>query len=246
MAETRTVKWDKADQMVSGLKTDIEHVIRVQREAIPIIFVPGIMGSRLRRSGTNGQGNGADGLPNLRWDPGSAWFMLNNYSGESGQHRKRMLVGDAFSSSYLEVDNSNPVGDGFRGIMGDYSDKFLAPLKQRDWGPLGKIFEFPVYAFGYNWTDSNENCGKKLAARIQEVIKEAKQVTGLCEKVILITHSMGGLVARWASEVAGAQGSILGIIHGVQPALRPPTGASRRASKAWARPPASLVTPRTL
>ena len=33
---------------------------------------------------------------------------------------------------------------------------------------------------------------------------------------------MGGLAARWASEVAGASGSILGIVHGVQPA----TGAS--------------------
>jgi hypothetical protein len=87
---------------------------------------------------------------------------------------------------------------------------------------LGKIFEFPVYACGYNWTDDNANSGARLAARIQEIIQEAKQVTGLCQMVILITHSMGGLVARWASEQAGAQSSILGVVHGVQPA----TGAA--------------------
>src|SRR5205823_14044804 len=61
------------------------------------------------------------------------------------------------------------------------------------------------------------NSGKKLAVRIKEIITEASEITGLCEKVILITHSMGGLVARWASEKAGAKASILGIIHGVQP-----------------------------
>ena len=209
-------------QPFSGLVTDDEHDIFVRREAIPLVFVPGIMGSRLRRAGTNGKGKGADGLPNLRWDPGSGGWMWWNYSGKDGGYRKRMLVGPSFKASYLEVDNDNPVGDGFSGVMEDYWKKFLKDLKKRDWGPLAKIFEFPVYAFGYNWTDSNENSGKKLAARIKEIISEAKQVTGLCEKVILITHSMGGLVARWASEEAGAKGQILGIIHGVQPATGAP------------------------
>src|SRR5689334_18676005 len=46
-------------------------VISCQIETLPIIFVPGIMGSRLRRAGTNGEGNGTDGLPNMRWDPDS-------------------------------------------------------------------------------------------------------------------------------------------------------------------------------
>lgn len=222
MPQTKTVTWSKADQPASGLGTDIEHEIRVQREAIPLVFVPGIMGSRLRLKGTDGKGNGRNRLPNLRWDPGSNSFMLSNYYGASGAHRKRMLVGTKFNGNFLEVDNANPVGDGFSGIMDDYWQEFLDDLKRRDWGPLGKIFEFPVYAVGYNWTDSNENSGRELAARIKEIIGEARQVTGLCEKVILITHSMGGLVARWASEVAGAQGSILGIIHGVQPATGAP------------------------
>jgi|ERR1041384_6747104 pimeloyl-ACP methyl ester carboxylesterase len=216
MPKIQTIRWDKVDQPISGLSTDVAHEIRVQHEAIPLVFVPGIMGTRLRRTDLNRQ-DAADGLPILRWDPGSSWFMLNDFSGTSGAHRKRMLVGSAFNPNFLEVDNANPVGDGFHGIMDDYWTKFLNQLKKHDWGPLDKIFVFPVYAFGYNWTDSNENSGKKLAARIQEIIKEAKKVTGLCEKVILITHSMGGLVARWASEVAGARDSILGVIHGVQP-----------------------------
>jgi pimeloyl-ACP methyl ester carboxylesterase len=215
MAKQRTVKWHEVDKEVQGLETDIEHQVNVQREAIPLIFVPGIMGTRLRAAGTDGTGD-ANGLPNMRWDPSSAGFMLSKYYGTAGSTRKSMLVGNRFSPSYLEVHNASPVGNGFQGVHDDYL-KFLTPLAQWNWKPLDKIFDFPVYAVGYNWTDSNENSGKMLAARITDIIAEAAKVTGQCEKVIVLTHSMGGLVARWASQQAGAKDSILGIIHCVQP-----------------------------
>ncbi|MDD5298326.1 MAG: hypothetical protein PHU46_15595 [Rhodocyclaceae bacterium] len=221
MATIKTVPWHQMDQAIAGLATDGEHEIQVGREAIPLVFVPGIMGSRLRRAGTNGEGKGADGLPNMRWDPGASAWMFHNFTWEGPLHRKQMLVGGNFSPGFLEVDNANPVGDGFRGIMDDYRP-FLEQLRDRDWGPLGKIFQFPVHAFGYNWTDSNDNAGALLAKRIEEIIAEAKAVTGCCEKVILITHSMGGIVARSASELHGASGSIRGIVHGVQPATGAP------------------------
>lgn len=231
--ETSTIQWHEVDHEISGLPTEIDHQFQVQREAIPLVFVPGIMGSRLRLAGTDGKGKTGD-LPNMRWDPSNTSFMLK-FIGKSPAYRKQMVVGDAFSSSHLEVDNSDPVEDGFRGLMADYCDKFLTPhLKNHDWGPLRKVFEFPVYAFGYNWTDDNVNSGNLLAARIQEIIAEASAVTGLCEKVILITHSMGGLVARWASEGAGAQGSILGIVHGVQPVTGAPAAYWRiKAGFEW-------------
>ncbi len=133
-----------------------------------------------------------------------------------------MLVGDGnFFQGFLEVDNAKPVADGFHGIFNDYW-KFLKSLRKQDWGPLRKIFEFPVYAVGYNWTGSNDHSGKLLAARIKQIIDEAKGITGLCEKVILLTHSMGGLVSRSASHLHGAEGNILGIIHGVQPVTGAP------------------------
>jgi hypothetical protein len=222
MGTTHTVRWDKLDQKISGLRTDLNHDIRVQREAIPLVFVPGIMGTRLRVAGTDGTGDGANGLPNMRWNPSSTFFMLKHFSGTDGAHRKRMLVGDGnFFPGFLEVDNANPVGDGFHGIFDEYW-KFLKPLRKHDWGPLRKIFEFPVYAVGYNWTGSNDDSGKMLASRINQIIDEAKSITGLCEKVILITHSMGGLVSRSASNLHGAEGHVLGIVHGVQPVTGSP------------------------
>jgi pimeloyl-ACP methyl ester carboxylesterase len=96
----------------------------------------------------------------------------------------------------------------------------------KDWKKelVGKCFEFPVYAFGYNWSDCASNSGKKLAMRIDEIIKEQKKRGRLCKYVILVTHSMGGLVARSAccmdhEGIGNARDKVLGVIHGVQPAV---------------------------
>ncbi|NPC85712.1 hypothetical protein HPC49_46925, partial [Pyxidicoccus fallax] len=78
---------------------------------------------------------------------------------------------------------------------------------------VGSAFQMPVYAFGYNWTASNSAAGKKLKAFIDKVIGE----NAPCEHVILVTHSMGGLVARSACLEHGANAKVLGVLHGVQP-----------------------------
>jgi hypothetical protein len=239
MPEQRTVDWWEVDKIQSDLETfpppegaqGVEHLIQVQREAIPLVFVPGIMGSRLRRTGTDGNGSTEGGLPDMRWDPGSQWYMGTNWLWRGPARRRRMIVGPPdqnFSSNYLEVANTDPYGDGFAGIMGGEPKggkaylRFLTPLKTHDWGPLAKLFDFPVYAIGYNWSDDPENAGKWIAQKISDIIAEAKGVTGACEKVILITHSMGGIVSRAASELCGARDSILGIAHAVQPATGSP------------------------
>ncbi|MGY0559947.1 esterase/lipase family protein [Luteimonas sp. A277] len=80
---------------------------------------------------------------------------------------------------------------------------------------------FPVYAFGYNWADCNLESGRKLAEYIDSVIKHHNDPEGepasACGGVILLTHSMGGLVARAAAMEHGAESKILGVIHGVMP-----------------------------
>jgi hypothetical protein len=218
----RKVSWWKVDQRFEGLRTEQHHQFEVQREAIPLIFVPGIMGSRLRSAAaeptSNGEypGKGADGQSLARWEPGKAGWMATHFLYAGPRYRKQMLIGPSFNPGYLEVSNSAPAGSGFAGLMEDYRP-FLEGLRSRDWGPIGKLFEFPVYGFGYNWTDSAEAAGAKLKARIEKIKDEARRVVGSCEQVILISHSMGGLVARACSELCGGRGSILGIIHGVQP-----------------------------
>lgn len=81
---------------------------------------------------------------------------------------------------------------------------------------------FPIYAFGYNWLASNQDAAKALKTRIEKVIYENNTGPIGCSQVILVTHSMGGLVARACSQMPLMAEKILGIVHGVMPA----TGAA--------------------
>ncbi|EJL88886.1 hypothetical protein [Pantoea sp. GM01] len=85
---------------------------------------------------------------------------------------------------------------------------------------LSYQYLFPVHAVGYNWLQSNVDSAKMLAKRIEKIIGDYKASGRKCEKVILVTHSMGGLVARYYSELLEGdygQNNILGIVHGVMP-----------------------------
>lgn len=59
---------------------------------------------------------------------------------------------------------------------------------------------YPVHAVGYNWLQSNEDSGKYLAKKIDEILAHYRDKWGskAVQKVVLVTHSMGGLVARAA------------------------------------------------
>lgn len=81
---------------------------------------------------------------------------------------------------------------------------------------------YPVYAFGYNWLDTNLAAAESLAKKIKSVIKENNKGPVKCTQVILVTHSMGGLVARACCEIEGMKQKIVGVVHGVMPA----TGAA--------------------
>jgi pimeloyl-ACP methyl ester carboxylesterase len=78
---------------------------------------------------------------------------------------------------------------------------------------------FPVYAFGYNWLASNKLAAAALQKRIDEVIAANNGRQSSCNQVILVTHSMGGLVARACCQLAGMQEKIVGVVHGVMPAV---------------------------
>ena len=80
---------------------------------------------------------------------------------------------------------------------------------------------YPVHAVGYNWLRSNGDSAKEVAKRIREIIAYYKQRQFDCEKVIVVTHSMGGLVGRALihPDFGNAQDVVAGIVHGAMPAV---------------------------
>ncbi|MDY7576820.1 hypothetical protein RGU70_00570 [Herbaspirillum sp. RTI4] len=247
-------------------------VLAPSSQAIPVIFVPGVMGSNLKLL------NGIDLLDkksgDFAWRPDFAAYDEAALDAASrqlllnpGNTRvdKRFIV-DKKKDSFLPANFPAKAAE-FRGwgsvywgsygkvitylnsvlnqpcFYDPYADKVLIgalfqelmdagiPLPYHDTLKLDRAdiehmgeYWFPVHAVGYNWLQSNEDSGKYLASeirRIKALYQKKLGGSGGCKKVILVTHSMGGLVARAAVHPAmgGAADDVLGVLHGVMPAL---------------------------
>ncbi|WP_233429580.1 esterase/lipase family protein, partial [Raoultella ornithinolytica] len=256
-------------------------------KAIPVIFLPGVMGTNLMGSGEGG------GNPIWRGD--SELKVYGQWAGKSGDKRRDLLNPDT-----TKVDNRgdinqtiySPLSDdgklfptrrerGWGEVLSFSYGKFLSVLQGAltdDWqqalnnygkpapeknGVLSQLvgkslaeskyaeitgesvltqqelnhfqnFLFPVHVYGYNWLQDNKTSAEGLVAFIDRTIDLYKNHCGHGmpfpagqEKVIIVTHSMGGLVARYASQVSGAKDKILGIVHGVIPDLGSPAAYRR-------------------
>jgi pimeloyl-ACP methyl ester carboxylesterase len=102
----------------------------------------------------------------------------------------------------------------------------VAPLTESELEKYAE-YQYPIYACGYNWLQSCGESAKRLERRIGEIIQWWKTRKHQCDKVILVTHSMGGLVARACAKRIPDR--IAGVIHGVMPALGAPLAYRRLA-----------------
>jgi pimeloyl-ACP methyl ester carboxylesterase len=222
-------------------------IAKVPNRVIPVIFVPGVMGSNLLGTGSS------EGVTWLLDSAGSMSGWLSKGAEYRKQHlRPEVMVvaddGKLPSDTRLPPAELKRRGWGEVGFMSygaalSWFENQLNDYDQADTGERSQLrqralqalqgeatltddeFELsyryllPVYACGYNWLDSNVASAERLGQLIDAVVQRYKQENKKCEKVILVTHSMGGLVARHCSEVLGYRDKIFGIVHGVMPDL---------------------------
>ena len=248
------------------------------KKVVPVIVVPGIMGSNLRAKVRPGKTpnkalnageeawrapNGlVEGLAAARlWkkrDPATRQKILNSETlevdgrgaiglpedasryGTSKEEVRTRGWGEVHWDSYgkllyelyigLNHTFETDVLDNVRVLRSHWKD--VMDCDPAEWGmrSIDKITEkqlekhaeyyYPVYACGYNWLESCATSAKTLQNRIQDVIEFWRQRKCECQKVILVTHSMGGLVARACAKQI--PNKILGVVHGVMPALGAP------------------------
>jgi pimeloyl-ACP methyl ester carboxylesterase len=256
------------------------------RKVIPVIFVPGIMGSNLR----------ARADMKVREDdvlkPGeAAWRPPNDFTGkyreaDKWETRSPSIRQRILDAGILEVDPGGELNfppcaldaavmrergwgevyaDSYGALLVDlqrHLDKTfqVSPHGMRQirqhwkrvmqcgperWGVRQidhvteaelerfAVYQYPVYAFGYNWLESCDLAAKKLRERIDQIRKFWTDRKHECRQVILVTHSMGGLVARACAraseEAGGGTSDIAGIVHAVMPALGAPVAYRRIA-----------------
>lgn len=262
-------------------------------KAIPVIFLPGVMGTNLM--GTD------EGKENDIWRGDSMVGVFLKWARKDGSERRELLNPDT-----TKVDNRGDINQTLYSPISD-DGKLFATRRERGWGEVlsfsyGKFlsvlqgallddwqqdlvnygksapekkgvlsqlvgkslsgekdaeingesvlteeelnhfqnFLFPVHVYGYNWLQDNKTSAEGLVAFIDRTTRLYNNHCGHGmpfppgqEKVIIVTHSMGGLVARYASQVSGAKDKILGIVHGVIPDLGSP--AAYRRMKVGAR-----------
>ena len=245
-------------------------------KVIPVIFVPGIMGSNLKSSATNAIDGKAWAPDTIQW---AKKFLTYNPA------ERQQLLNPALAQIDDSADIPDAEAEWFADLGGIARANWKAEFKRRGWGtvmlssygPLLYYLEFqlnrmyqsgeiaapwqtllrttgedwgtmqgfiplavrelqnaadywyPVHAAGYNWLASNKEAGIALAGKIDTVIGHYRNYGYDCDKVILVTHSMGGLVARAAChpKIGNSEGKVLGIVHGVQPAIGAATAYKR-------------------
>lgn len=232
---------------LSAPDNSFAQINKIPDRVIPVVFVPGVMGSNLKGKGAN---------EDIEWlldSKGSmaGWLIRGPYArkkylrpdamrvmdsgkvaevpGMPEEELRRRGWGEVGFMSYGESlawlerslnDFENPDG-GERAGLRTRALQALAgevPLTEAEY-ELSYRYRFPVYACGYNWLDSNAIAAERLSRCIDSIIDRYTKQKKKCEKVIVVTHSMGGLVARYCSEVLGCKSKILGIVHGVMPAI---------------------------
>lgn len=246
-------------------------------QAIPVVFVPGIMGSPLLATGKNrdmwsGQGKWA-------WNPDNSLWMARGFARREYYDRRRLL--NPADTAALELpDDADPEQlqklcennaampweearrRGWGSVMVSSYGSILLKLQTQlqqiffygrphddmarimpedpsGWGELKGYtrltedqlrkaagWRFPVYAVGYNWLDSNAAAAQYLKRRVDAIREDCRNRLRLkCDQVILVTHSMGGLVARMYAKQNPQD--VLGVVHGVQPAIGAATAYAR-------------------
>lgn len=257
-------------EMVEKKKNAKAIIYKTPDRVIPVVFLPGVMGSNLMSKEKDGDLIWRlDSIPGtLVWttrgpaqrgkllDPSNT-FVDPRGAVQEENMKERRLFGSRTDRGWGEVGYMS-YGDflpWLQKVLNDNDEKqenqqtgngkLTAREKLENYNLNAEVGEtnlttdevntsykylFPVHAAGYNWLASNSESAKNLSIRITKIINDYHSRGMKCEKVILVTHSMGGLVARHYSEMLKSNNGdsfVLGIVHGVMPDLGSPMAYKR-------------------
>lgn len=207
---------------------------------IALVFVPGVMGTRIRFPEADD-----------KWDPDSTTNMVG-WAWEDADTKRRVLDfrrrGEIFTEPKSKFDEKHEarVARGWGALRWASYATILQAMEQWSFGTN----QTPAYAYGYDWRQPIQWLGVQMAADILGGTQAGHGLTaqnsgrfgpdGLlahakADTCIIITHSMGGLVTRMAlSGCPALKAKTVGVMHGVQPATGGTTLYRRLITGAYA------------
>ncbi|WP_336334041.1 alpha/beta hydrolase [Pseudomonas putida] len=243
------------------------------KTVVPIIFIPGIMGTNLMNMRTKKRVWAAPNMDGvipfgktlglllssilksskqrqveLDSTPGAVGVYEDGELDDAGsnltkEEMRRRKWGAVMRSAYhpimgeMQRQMNDIMKDGK--LQGDWIDRVQqAPGEWGDWednpslavlgdaSGIGKAAntQYEVWAAGYNWLQSNRDSALDIKNYIEKTV--LPHYEGKAKKVIIVTHSMGGLVAR-AMIACHNFDKLHGVIHGAMPATGAPASYKR-------------------
>jgi pimeloyl-ACP methyl ester carboxylesterase len=182
---------------------------------LPIVIVPGIMGTRLTDPRTG----------ELVWNPvgkpigdGPQPFACNNE--RLAQTSSDLVPDETHGFEYDEDDKEKEIQGikHYYNLVGDFYGALAKSLAALDCGQTGDYQLKPkVYCAGYDWRLDAAKSALRLAEVVEEALRETRE-----RKVILVAHSMGGLVSRYYCRVLGGESRVHALILLASPTMGAP------------------------
>jgi len=165
-----------------------------------------------------GSGLSKDEMRTRKW--GS--IMRSAYHPIMGEMQRQM--NDIMRNGELQGEWKDRV-DQEPGEWGDWENNpSLAAMGDASGLKIAADTQYEVWAAGYNWLQSNRDSAKDIIDYINNTV--LPHYRGKADNVIIVTHSMGGLVARAIVACHGFS-KLYGVIHGAMPATGAPASYKR-------------------
>lgn len=191
-------------QVVYAVKGGTATRVHVPRRYLPIVVVPGILGTRLvdEKVGQPGEGK-------LVFNPTGKPFgaspaaMVVDYKRLTKAAELAPAEGHGYKnrSEREAVKHIRHFNNLVTDLYGDLVKRLVEMGQSEGFHHLG--VRPVVYCAGYDWRQDNARSALRLAGVVEEALRE----TG-AKKCILIAHSMGGLVARYYCRALGGESRV--------------------------------------
>jgi len=161
-----------------------------------VILLPGVTGSVLQKDGKDLWAISGRSISRVVFSLGEA---LNNLKVKNDDPELDE-IGDGIQASRLMPDTHIVPGlvkiDGYSSVTRLIKERFMVVQGTPDEDQPANYFEFP-----YDWRRDNRVAARKLKRLIEKHLPKWRQYSGAKDaKVILLAHSMGGLVSRYYLE----------------------------------------------
>jgi hypothetical protein len=143
----------------------------------------------------------------------------------TGAYGEMLRTAEEHLNNMLLLDKAHP---NWQPILKDPKEfgaaETCTPLAEKDLIKVGQCW-YPVHAMGYNFLKSNGESARVIADRIRGLTHGYQKRGFKCDEVIVVTHSMGGLLARalihpkYGNLLNDPAVKVLGIYHNVMPTM---------------------------